>query len=111
MGHLERAQDQTGGNEAAQRLELKFGALAASDDFDHNRYAGSTRTQFMNWSLWDNTALERVRSAGCTFAVMTRSASRIWEKLSPDFQYVRNPGFNQAPGPVRFWGLRLHLEL
>jgi high affinity Mn2+ porin len=53
---VERAQDQLGGREADTRLEFKLGALAANDDFDHNRYAGSTRTQFMNWSLWDNTA-------------------------------------------------------
>jgi high affinity Mn2+ porin len=51
-----RAQDQIPGVEAATRLELKVGLMSVSDDFDHNRYAGSTRTQFMNWSLWDNTA-------------------------------------------------------
>jgi hypothetical protein len=31
-------------------------------------------------------------------------------QLSPDFQYVRNPGFNRDRGPVRFYALRLHLE-
>jgi len=31
-------------------------------------------------------------------------------QLTPDFQYVRNPGFNQDRGPVRFFALRLHLE-
>ena len=31
-------------------------------------------------------------------------------QLSPDFQYVRNPGYNTDRGPVRFWALRLHLE-
>ena len=51
-----RGQDQIPGVEAATRLELKVGLVSVSDDFDHNRYAGSTRTQFMNWSLWDNTA-------------------------------------------------------
>jgi hypothetical protein len=50
------AQDQIAGTEAAHRLELKVGWLAVNDDFDKNRYAGSTRTEFMNWSLWDNTA-------------------------------------------------------
>ncbi|HET7757694.1 MAG TPA: carbohydrate porin [Steroidobacteraceae bacterium] len=53
---LERAQDQIPGTEAVRRLELKVGRLALPDDFDHNRYAGSTRTEFMNWSLWENTA-------------------------------------------------------
>jgi hypothetical protein len=31
-------------------------------------------------------------------------------QLTPDFQYIRNPGFNQDRGPVRFYALRLHLE-
>jgi hypothetical protein len=31
-------------------------------------------------------------------------------QLTPDFQYIRNPGFNQDRGPVRFYALRIHLE-
>jgi len=31
-------------------------------------------------------------------------------QLSPDFQYVQNPGFNRDRGPVRFCALRLHVE-
>jgi high affinity Mn2+ porin len=54
--HLERAQDQVAGWEASTRLEFKAGRLSVTDDFDHNRYASATRTQFMNWSLWANTA-------------------------------------------------------
>jgi hypothetical protein len=50
------SQDQIGGTEADRRLELKIGTLAANDDFDKNRYAGQARTQFLNWSLWQNTA-------------------------------------------------------
>jgi high affinity Mn2+ porin len=32
-----------------------------------------------------------------------------WQ-LSPDFQTVRDPGYNRDRGPVHFWSLRLHLE-
>ncbi|MBV9346277.1 MAG: carbohydrate porin [Gammaproteobacteria bacterium] len=53
---LERAQDQLPGVVATRRLELKAGRMAVNDDFDRNRYAGSPRTQFLNWSLWANTA-------------------------------------------------------
>jgi len=53
-----RGQDQIPGTEAARRLELKVGVLSVTDDFDKNRYAGSTRTEFMNWSLWANTAFD-----------------------------------------------------
>jgi high affinity Mn2+ porin len=53
---LARAQDQIPGTEASTRLELKVGRMALPDDFDQNSYAGSPRTQFLNWSLWANTA-------------------------------------------------------
>ena len=64
----ERAQDQLPGPEPASRIEIKVGVLAANDDFDQNRYANSTRTQFMNWSLWNNTAWD--------FAADTRGYSK-----------------------------------
>jgi high affinity Mn2+ porin len=51
-----RAQDQIPGTEAGTRLEFKLGRMALPDDFDQNSYAGSPRTQFLNWSLWANTA-------------------------------------------------------
>jgi len=51
-----RGQDQFPGTEATRRLELKVGLLSVSDDFDKNSYANSARTQFLNWSLWNNTA-------------------------------------------------------
>jgi len=54
--HVETAQDQIGGSEATERVELKLGWLGVNDDFDRNRYAGSTRTEFLNWSLWANPA-------------------------------------------------------
>ncbi|MBV8403091.1 MAG: carbohydrate porin [Gammaproteobacteria bacterium] len=53
---IERAADQIPGREAARRLELKVGWLSVADDFDRNRYGGSARTQFMNWSLWQSTS-------------------------------------------------------
>ena len=56
LSAVARSQDQIPGTEAANRLELKAGRLALNDDFDRNRYAGSARTEFLNWSLWDNTA-------------------------------------------------------
>ena len=31
--------------------------------------------------------------------------------LSPDLEFVRNPGYNRDRGPTRFVGLRAHLEL
>ncbi|GAB2544383.1 carbohydrate porin [Rhodanobacter koreensis] len=51
-----RDQDQLPGEEATRRIEIKLGKMAVSDDFDKNRYADSARTQFLNWSLLNNTA-------------------------------------------------------
>jgi hypothetical protein len=30
--------------------------------------------------------------------------------LSPEFQFIRRPGYSEDRGPVRFYGLRVHLE-
>lgn len=30
--------------------------------------------------------------------------------ISPDFQYIRNPGYNRDRGPAKFYGVRLHGE-
>jgi len=64
---VSRAQDQVAGTEAVRRLELKVGQLSVSDDFDRNAYANSARTQFLNWSLWNDTAWD--------FAANTRGYS------------------------------------
>ena len=31
-------------------------------------------------------------------------------QLTPDFQYIQNPGFNRDRGPVRFFAVRAHVE-
>ena len=76
---VKAAQDQIAGTEAASRLELKVGWLAVNDDFDKNRYAGSTRTEFMNWSLWDNTAWDYAADTrGYTGGFMIGYLSPAW---------------------------------
>ena len=74
-----RAQDQIGGNEATRRLEFKAGLLAVTDDFDHNRYAAATRTQFMNWSLWADTAWDYAADTrGYTEGFVLAYVSAAW---------------------------------
>jgi len=53
---LDRGIDQIPGVVAGRRIEITAGKLALSDLFDLNRYANSTRQQFMNWGLFNNTA-------------------------------------------------------
>jgi high affinity Mn2+ porin len=74
-----RAQDQIPGIEASTRLELKVGRFAVTDDFDKNRYAGSTRTQFLNSSLWDNTAWDyAANTRGYTDGFVLGYVSPAW---------------------------------
>lgn len=51
---IERAPDAMPGIVAARRVEITAGRFAASDIFDLNRYANSTRTQFLDWVLFNN---------------------------------------------------------
>ena len=53
---LQRAQDQLPMIVASRRLEIIAGKTAATDYFDLNRYANTTRQQFSNWGLFQNTA-------------------------------------------------------
>jgi len=79
VAQVERAQDQVPGTEAATRLELKVGRMAANDDFDKNRYAASARTQFLNWSLWDNTAWDyAANTRGYTDGILLGYVSPRW---------------------------------
>jgi len=48
--------DQLPGAVNTRRLEITAGKFAASDLFDVNRYANSTRTQFLDWVLFNNGA-------------------------------------------------------
>jgi high affinity Mn2+ porin len=53
---LAAAQDQGGQIISSRRLEITVGKLAVTDLIDVNRSAGSTRLQFTNWGLFQNTA-------------------------------------------------------
>jgi len=76
---VDRAQDQIPGNEAARHLELKIGRMALPDDFDQNRYAGSARTEFLNWSLWANTAWDyAANTRGYTDGIVVGYVNPSW---------------------------------
>jgi hypothetical protein len=79
LAPVARGQDQLPGNEPVRRLEFKIGRMAVSDDFDRNRYAGSARTQFLNWSLWDNTAWDyAANTRGYTDGLVAGYVSPLW---------------------------------
>ncbi len=75
----ERAMDQLPGAEPVRRLEVKVGRFAANDDFDLNRYANSTRTQFLNWSLWNDTAWDfAADTRGFSYGLMLAWINPSW---------------------------------
>jgi hypothetical protein len=47
--------------------------------------------------------------ASVVYSEAPRRPGPVHWQLGPDFQYIRNPGYNTDRGPVRFWVLRLHL--
>ncbi|HEV7164079.1 MAG TPA: carbohydrate porin [Gammaproteobacteria bacterium] len=55
---VDRAQDQLPGEVPTHAFEFKAGKLAVGDDFDQNRYANSTRTQFETWALINDGAYD-----------------------------------------------------
>jgi high affinity Mn2+ porin len=111
--HVDAAQDQLGGNEADTRLELKFGLMAASDDFDHNRYAGSARTQFMNWSLWANSAWDyAANTRGYTYGAVFGYVSPRWSlKYGAYLMPVEANGQELEDVPRRARGENVELTL
>jgi high affinity Mn2+ porin len=111
--HVDAGQDQLGGTEADTRLEFKFGALSASDDFDHNRYASSTRTQFMNWSLWDNSAWDYAADTrGYTYGAVLGFVSPHWSlKYGGYLMPVKANGQEMENVPRRARGDNLELTL
>jgi high affinity Mn2+ porin len=76
---VRRAKDQIGGGEASTRLEFKVGRMAVNDDFDQNRYAGDPRSEFLNWSLWANTAWDyAANTRGYTDGIVIGYISPGW---------------------------------
>jgi carbohydrate-selective porin OprB len=98
--HWKRADDRLGfavasqGLSAAHRDYLAAGGSGFLLDDGRLRYG-------REFILEIQYRLQLVQSIG-------RTPLRV--QLSPDFQFIRNPGYNQDRGPARFWGIRLHLE-
>jgi hypothetical protein len=104
VGTVPRAQDQLPGTEALRRLELKAGRLSVSDDFDHNSYAGSARTQFLNWSLWNNTAWDfAADTRGYTDGFVVGFVSPQW---SLKYGMYRMPLYANAQTLETLWHAR-----
>ncbi|MDR3416713.1 MAG: carbohydrate porin [Nevskia sp.] len=98
---VERAQDSLPGQEADTRLEFKLGTMAAPDDFDKNRYANSTRTQFENWSLFQNTAWDYAADTrGYSGGLMIGYISPAWSLRYGIYQMPRFANGQPLDSPI-----------
>jgi len=96
---VERGMDQLPGTEPVRRIEIKAGKMAATDDFDLNRYANNTRTQFMDWGLinttaWDFAADTRGYSYGFVIALVEPS----WRLAFGSYQVPTQANGNEFDG-------------
>ncbi|MDR3388836.1 MAG: carbohydrate porin [Rudaea sp.] len=110
---VEGAQDQLAGDEPDSRMEFKLGKFAPSDDFDKNKYANSTRTQFMNWSLFNDTAWDfAADTRGYTNGALVAYVAPGWALRYGIFQMPRYANGQTLEAPLtRARGEQVELAL
>lgn len=84
---LPAAADQVPLDVSKRRLEMIAGKFALSDIFDLNRYANSTRWQFMNWGLFQNSAWDYAADTrGYSNGVAVAWVTPLWALRAGSFQ-------------------------
>ena len=72
---------------SGERIEITGGKFAATDIFDLNRYANSTRTQFLDWVLFNNGAWDYAADTrGYTNGVAVAWITPQWALRAGSFQ-------------------------
>ena len=84
---LARGMDQLPGREPVDRIEIKGGKLAPTDDFDQNRYANNGRTQFLNYAFLFNTAWDYASDTrGYTIGASVAFVHPTWRLIMGSYQ-------------------------
>lgn len=106
-------QDQLPGTESERHIEVKLGRMAVSDDFDKNRYANAARTQFLNGSLFNNTAWDYAADTrGYTNGLLLAYVSPAWSLRYGIYQMPRAANGQTLEWPLtRANGQNLELTL
>jgi len=82
-------------------FDVDLGKLAVSDDFDKNRYANSTRTQFMNWALFNNAAWDfAADTRGYTGGAMLALVQPAWTLRYGVYQMPREANGQALEWPI-----------
>lgn len=93
---LERGMDQLPGRVSARRLVVTVGKLAVNDLFDTSAFAGSPRTQFMNWSLFNAPAWDfAADTRGYTRGLAVELRQERWALAFGRFQMPTEANGNQ----------------
>ena len=99
---LSRGPDQLPSIVASTRLQVDAGKFAVSDLFDVNRYANSTRLQFMNWGLFQNTAWDfAADTRGYTNGIAVAWVTKMWTARVGSFQMPRQANGNKFDASLR----------
>ena len=99
---LPRGIDQLPGATTASRIEVTAGKIATSDLFDVNRYANTTRTQYMNWGLFQNTAWDfAADTRGYTNGIAVSWITPRWSLRVGSFQMPLQANGNKFDGDLR----------
>jgi hypothetical protein len=103
---------QLAGN-AWSRHNDRLGVAFASNGLSgpHRDYLAAGGSGFLLDDGRLNYGREQILEAYYRFEIpWPRLAGPISWQLSPDFQFIRDPGYNRDRGPVRFLAVRLHVE-
>ncbi len=77
---LEDGENQVADSVDVNRITLSLGKFAASDFFDDNAYSHQTRTQFLNWALWESAAWDYPADVvGYTAGLVAEWNTKEWE--------------------------------
>jgi hypothetical protein len=96
-----------GGQGLGWNPDDRWGLAASQQDVSavHRAYLAHGGLGFVLGDGRLNPGRERLVEAYYAWAV------RPWAVLTPDLQWVWNPGYNRDRGPAKVWGLRLRLAL
>jgi hypothetical protein len=114
---VERYMDQLPLNQPAERVEIKFGKFALSDDFDQNRYANNNHTQFMNYDFLFNPAWDYASDTrGYSWGIVTSLFEPLWKlafgvQMMPNTQNGAFYDVNDLGAQIQELGYNLELSL
>jgi high affinity Mn2+ porin len=99
--HLDADQLQFADTVDVERITITAGKISIWDLFDDNRYAHDARTQFLNWALVGNGAIDFAADArGFTDGVAVEYNNAGWAARAGIFQVAKSPNFKKLDDHV-----------